>query len=83
MISAFNASCVLPYRYIWDNSLDNKLAPMMLAMFYHIDIPEIIVLTIISAYMHGYNMIKAQICYPRHIYMVEARVHYTLLVEHS
>ena len=33
--------------------------------------------------MHGYNMVEAQIYYPRHIYMVEARVPYTLLVECS
>ena len=33
--------------------------------------------------MLGYNMIEAQIYYPRYIYMVEARVHYKLLVEHS
>ena len=30
--------------------------------------------------MHGYNMIEAQIYYPRYIYMVEPRVHYKLLV---
>ena len=33
--------------------------------------------------MHDYNTIEAQIDYPRHIYMVEPKVHYKLLVEFS
>ena len=31
--------------------------------------------------MQGYHTIEAQIYYPRYVYMVETRVHYTLLVD--
>ena len=33
--------------------------------------------------MHGYNTTKAHVYYPRHIYMVEPRVYYKLLVERT
>ena len=33
--------------------------------------------------MHGYNMIEAQVYYPRYMHVVEPKVHYKLLVECS